>query len=386
MCWSSPISRTARQENYTRDLCDVYFARSEDGIDVLRCFSTFSQESSLISRFLENISFGLFSGIVVFIAKKPDVIYANTWPIFAAGILSIVAFLRGIPLVTSIQDLYPESLMVQGRFTKLTERHPIIRLLRFLDTWVARNSQAVIVISERFARIYCQDRGIRADKIKVVRNWGDEKELTAGGPENDIRRNYSIPKQDLLLVYGGNVGVAASVETVIRAMGLLPKDVGVKLLIAGEGSQLNNCQDLALRIGKEKIVFYTPWPVEETASVLRAADILVLPTKGKQCIVSIPSKLISYLFAAKPILALANDDAEIARLICQAGCGWVVEPESPQKVADMILKIHRLSRQELDYMGLSGRMYALEHYSRPSNVRRVLDTFFEVATYKRVSN
>ena len=71
----------------------------ESGFTLIRCFTFLSSKSSMVSRFLENISFGLTSGLSVLTAQKADVIYANTWPIFASGILSAVSRLRHIPMV-----------------------------------------------------------------------------------------------------------------------------------------------------------------------------------------------------------------------------------------------------------------------------------------------
>ena len=60
---------------------------ADSGIEIVRCFSILSPESRIASRFMENMSFGLTSAWQVLTTRKPDVIYANTWPIFATGIL-----------------------------------------------------------------------------------------------------------------------------------------------------------------------------------------------------------------------------------------------------------------------------------------------------------
>ena len=54
-----------------------------------------------------------------------------------------------------------------------------------------------------------------------------------------------------------------------------------------------------------RIRFYSPWPAAETSPALSAADILILPTQGRQSSASIPSKLIAYMLASRPVLALA---------------------------------------------------------------------------------
>ena len=72
------------------------FARKQmqEGFELVRCFSSLSPKSRLVSRFMENLSFGLTSSMVAMFALRPDVIYANSWPIFATGLLFIVAKAR----------------------------------------------------------------------------------------------------------------------------------------------------------------------------------------------------------------------------------------------------------------------------------------------------
>jgi len=89
--------------------------KATEGFRIVRCFSFFSRSSSMLSRFAENVSFGITSSLALLLGRKPSVIYANTWPIFAAAMIGTVARLRRIPLVISVQDIYPESLISQGR-------------------------------------------------------------------------------------------------------------------------------------------------------------------------------------------------------------------------------------------------------------------------------
>ena len=252
---------------------------STDGYKIIRCFATLSSASSLSSRFLENISFGLSAGIALLILSKPDVVYANTWPVFATGILMLIARLRRIPVVLSVQDVYPVSLVIQGR---IEAKSFSAKSLRSIDTWISQQAETIIVISERFADIYRTSRQVSAEKIRVIPNWTDETMFSVQNSELDIRKVQAINSQDFLVVYGGNIGVGAGLETAIEAMEYLQDERQVQLLIAGEGSQLSACQDLAAQLAPQNISFHTPWPTEETVALLKAADVLLLPTVGRQ--------------------------------------------------------------------------------------------------------
>lgn len=353
----------------------IYRFDRKGGINIIRCFATFSRKSSLLSRFIENITFGITSGFALLCMKRPSAIYSNTWPVFATGIMMIVAKIRKIPVVLSVQDIYPESLSVQGR---TRPNGFMANTLHYIDGWIARQSQAVIVISKHFARIYREDRKLRDDRIFVIQNWGGETAVYSQERDNSIRAKYGITADDFLLVYGGNIGVAAGVDAIIQVMNMLPPVI--KLLIAGEGSQLESCRDLARKLIGERVFFHTPWQFHETDLILEAADLCILPTHGMQTHSSVPSKLVSYMLAARPVVALAHLDTEIAEIIYQSGCGWIIEPEQPEQLAVLLEEVSSSSSQDLIRRGQAGREYALNNFSRALNIQRVIDILRNLAT------
>jgi len=340
------------------------------GFDLLRCYSFPSLTSSLFSRWLENVSFGMTSALAVLLTPGLRAVYANTWPIFAQGIIGLVCRMRRIPLVLSVQDIYPESLMVQNRVRG--EHSWTFRLLKWMDAAIARNSRALIVISERFRGFYIHDRKLPADRIHAVPNWTDEDELIANPPNNPIRAMHGIPEDAFLMVYGGNVGAAAGVDAIVRAFTQILEQEKIYLLIAGDGSEFENCQRIGRTAVMERIIFHRPWAREETSTVLGAADVCILSTQGSQSLVSVPSKLISYMLASRPVAALALPESEVAAIVSESGCGWVIPPGKPESLAELILRISRLPESERSRRGKAGRDFALAHYSKRANLQKVI--------------
>jgi colanic acid biosynthesis glycosyl transferase WcaI len=333
----------------------------ESGIEIVRCFSTLSPESRMFSRLLENLSFGLTSGWQALVAKRPQVVYANTWPILATGLLFLVAKLRRIPLVISVQDVYPEALMTQQR---IKDDSFLTRFLRWIDGVIARHSTHVIVISERFTEIYRDRRRVPPNLLSLVPNWIDSNQIDVNDSGQKFRLRTGIAATDFLLVYGGNVGVAAGVETVIDSMRLLANEPCIRLLVAGSGSQLATCQKSAQQIPGQPVLFHSPWAAEETSEVLRAADVLVLPTQREQSLASVPSKLLSYMLAGRPVLATAVPGSDLANLLSRSQCGWVVEPDRPDLLAAQIKEVTQLDPVERQRRGNSGREYVLQHFAK----------------------
>lgn len=362
---------------YSRKL--VHKENHENKFNLIRCFSFFSKESSIISRTLENISFGFISGLYLFFSKKPDLIYSNTWPIFASSIVRFIATSRRIPLIISIQDVYPESLVVQNR---ISTSSIVAKLLTMIDAWIVKGSQRVITISKSFAEIYQKSRGISEEKVKVIPNWIDENSIELVS-KNQFRKDLGIPIEAFVIVYAGNIGVAAGLEKFIKALENLKSRKEFSLIVAGSGSQLNLCKILANKIDSVKIIFHSPWLMEETSKVLASSDLLLLPTSGNQSMVSVPSKLISYMLASRPVLAICDHNSEIARIINSSDCGWFLQPEKLHEVNNIIETIINLPESALQQKGAYGREHALKNFTSEVCLPKVIDVINSVLLEKR---
>ncbi|HLO17037.1 MAG TPA: glycosyltransferase family 4 protein [Anaerolineales bacterium] len=344
---------------------------SPHGYKIIRCLSFFSAVSTLASRFLENISFGLSVFFILVFSPRADVVYGNTWPIFAQGLLMLVCKLRHMPLVLSVQDLYPESLLAQKRGIK--KNSFLYSLLHWLDVQITRNCAGLIVISERFKEAYVNDRRISEDKITVIPNWIDDSQAVTTSPRDDIRKKHNVPTDAFLVIYGGNIGMAAGIENLIEAFQHLLAQENIYLLLAGAGSSLPDCLDLIRKRQLERVKIHSPWQVSDTYPLLSAADLCILPTQGEQSLVSVPSKLLSYMLAGRCILALATPGSETARILLDSQAGWVISTNDSISLANSISKISRLSSAERDRPGEAGRNFVLKHFSISQNLPKVVE-------------
>ncbi len=366
-------------KGYRRSL----YHRENMGFSVVRCFSFLSRKSTMGSRLLENIGFAITCSARVLFLPRPDVIYMNSWVIVCSGMVSAAAWFRSIPVAISIQDVYPESLSQQKR---ISAHSLLFRVLRALDRRIAHSAKALIVISDQFRETYRLDRGVPAERIHVLQNWGETSSVNVDARgAYGLRQKYGILDQTTLAVYAGNIGAAAGVETAIRAFEYLWNDENICLLIAGVGSSLRACQLMVEEMGlQDRIFFYTPWPKKDTGLVLGAADVLLLPTQGEQSLVSVPSKLISYMLSGRPVLAMVLGNSETAKLIIKAKAGWVIPPDDPVGTAAALKVIAASAPEDVRAAGARGLDYALCHLTREANLPRMIQLLLETAETRTV--
>ncbi|MFH0939738.1 MAG: glycosyltransferase family 4 protein [Planctomycetota bacterium] len=329
-----------------------------EGYRLLRTFSTISARSVVSSRFLENISFGICAAVNS-AAVRADVVYLNTWPVFASGLFALQAAVRRLPLVVSVQDIYPEAIIEQG---KLSANSIAVAALRRIDQWVAHRATKLVTISENFAEFYRSHRGVPKEKIEVVPNWMNDDVIVPGPRNGSFRQRMNIAESAFVVMYVGNVGATADIANSIEAAALISNERQIVFVIAGDGALRSMYEESVRQRGLDNIKFVYPLPQQEFCDVQAAADVMLLPMRKGGAFASVPSKLVAYMLSGRPVLAAVDSQSDTARFIRDADCGQIVSPENPTELVAAIRKFSS-RRGDLEMMGLRARAYAQQHFT-----------------------
>lgn len=318
-------------------------------------------ESRLLGRTKESYSLGIYTKrFIEENYQKIEVIYANTWPLFAQKYLVESASKYNIPLVLHIQDIYPESISERIPFVG-----PIINsLLLPVDKKILKNSTKIVTISYKMRDYLIKSRHLEEDKISVVRNWQDDDIFINFKDKNQLEKNELFT-----FMYLGSISPTAGVDLLIHAFGKADlKDA--RLIIAGGGSDKEKCMAIAQDYPDKEIQFVSV-SGNKVPVMQSKADVLMLPLKRGVAKTALPSKLTAYMLSAKPIIASIDTDSEPADIIRDNGCGYVIEPEDEQSLINCMYKISKKSREELSMMGEQSFNYAKEHLSRRHNLSKL---------------
>lgn len=340
----------------------------EDGVKVVRLPSFTAPESRFVGRMRESRSFGRH--VCDYLEKHPnsaDVIYANTWPLFSQAVIARYCARRGIPLVLHIQDLYPEALL--GKLPRWCRR--IVGFpLSAMDRAIAQKTHRVVTISETMRRKYVESRRIAPEKVVMISNWADENCFTNLPGRREACLRYGVPADCFTFLYLGNIGPVAGVEDLIRAFHMAKLD-HAQLVVAGDGSSKVACVELAKSIGVSGVSFISDPDIANVPLLQSLGHVCLLPLRKGAGMSSIPSKLIAYLFSAKPVLATIDAGSDTARCIEEGQCGWVGEPENVQWLASKMAEVAALPTGTLEAMGKRGRAYGLANYSKATGVQKL---------------
>jgi glycosyltransferase involved in cell wall biosynthesis len=214
-----------------------------------------------------------------------------------------------------------------------------------------------------------RSRKIDKKKVVVVRNWQNDKKFL------DVYGTSKNENPKFVFMFLGNLSPSTGIETFIHAFGKA-KLLNCKLIIAGEGSDKQNCQRIASLYSSENIEFI-PAPVEQVPFIQQQADVLVLTLRKGMAKTATPSKLTAYMFSGKPILACVDPDSDTADCILKSNCGFVVEPENQEKLLELIKNIVNCDKTILDQFGKNSITYARANLSREVNLKIIISLIID---------
>jgi colanic acid biosynthesis glycosyl transferase WcaI len=244
----------------------------------------------------------------------------------------------------------------------------VYRLLHRWDTRLCRWSDSIATLSEPMRQAII-DRGIAPEKVTIVPFWLDEQRISPRDRDNPWRREQGIESDKFVALYAGTIGYISGAEIMVQAASLLADREDILLLMVGEGVTKDRIMARAEAAGLKNIRFLPFQPHEVLADVQATADaglVSLLPDSGNT---SIPSKVLGYMAAGRPVVASVTDSSGTAEMIRSADCGLVTPPQDARAFADAIAQLAD-DRRDAQRKGANARTHMLANYSRAACCRQ----------------
>ena len=277
-------------------------------------------------------------------AFRPDAVLSNA-PLLVQAVLQRRSRALGAGFVFWQQDVISAAARrVVGRLAEapvaLLERH------------VLRRSDAVVVISEDFLPLL-RRWGIQESKVEVIENWAPIAELPVLPRENAWAEEHGFAGAGVFL-YSGTLGFKHDPSLLLElAQWAGEHDALVVVVSEGPGADW-----LAEHGRDEAALRLLPYqPYARLPELHAAADVLVALLEPEAGAFSVPSKVLSYLCAARPLLVSMPADNLAARIVERSGGGVVVPPGDGRALVAAAEELLADPERRAE-LGRSGRAYA----------------------------
>lgn len=257
-------------------------------------------------------------------------------------------WLKKASLALWIQDLWPESLSATG-FVKSPK---LLSAVGWMVKRIYHHCDLLLVQSHAFIEPVVR----YADRHKI-QYYPNSIDGSAPVSEQSLAPDLlELFDSHFCVVFAGNLGTAQSLETLLSAALQLRDDPQIRVVLVGSGSRLGwlKAQQQALQL--DNLVLPGRFPMEAMPGIYaRSSALLVSLTSEDIFSKTVPSKVQSYLAAGRPIIA--SLDGEGARVVCEAGAGFVSPAEQVLPLVANIRRMKALGQVERDALGQSGKAY-----------------------------
>jgi colanic acid biosynthesis glycosyl transferase WcaI len=336
----------------------IYMHEAIEGINVHRTW-VYAATGTGTRRILNYLSFACSSLLGLFRARRPDVIFIESPPLFLSIPGWIAARMRQARIIFNVADLWPDSVRDLGVMNDgLT-----LRAAEWLEKWSYARADIVNAVTEGIQNNLCRHKGVPADKVRFLPNGIDVDMFSPREKDRDLQRKLQLDERPAFL-YAGTHGIAQGLQVVIAAAKLA--ESYANLVLVGSGPTKPMLVDQARRMNLRNVRFVDPVPLREMPNFFSLASASIVPLVDRPLMSGArPSKIFPSLACGVPVLYCGRGEA--AALLERAGAGTSVEPENAQALADEMLALAKdASRRE--QMSERARALAVERFAWASIV------------------
>ncbi|MHB1116096.1 glycosyltransferase family 4 protein [Sideroxydans sp.] len=327
----------------------------------------------LAANYLSFIFFGLLCGPWLLRGRRYDAILVHGMsPILQAIPALFLGWIKRIPVIIWVQDLWPESLSATG----YVRNGLVIRLVRRIVRFIYEHADLLLVQSQAFVAPVAALAG----KTPIV-YYPNSVDDAFAKPALDEPPAVEGLGDGFSVMFAGNIGAAQAVEVIVEAATLLRDQVDIHFVVLGDGSAREWMQNEVRQRGLANVHLPGRFPMATMPGFMQKASALLVTLADREIFAAtVPNKVQAYLAAGRPIIACLPGEG--ARLVVDAKAGVGVRAEDGKALAEAVLSLYRMSESERDEMGRNGRAYFFEHYDHERLVDQLIDELREVVQRK----
>ncbi len=265
-----------------------------DGVNVYRV--GFQKKRSGVLRYLFEYAtfflYSLFKLNLLDLKEKFDIVHINTLPDFLV-FSALIQKLKGCRIVLDMHEIMPEFFMSKY---KVGIRHPVGRLLLFLERISLNFADDVLTVNEPIKRIF-HSRAIPNKPITVIMNT-----VSASAVKNSVKRTH----QGFNCVYHGTLTDIYGLDTAIEGFSKASsKFQDMFFHIFGEGPSLPRLKQLTEHLHLQKsVIFHGEISYDKMMESLTEMDLGILAIQKDIFLnLSFSNKLAEYIFLKIPVVS-----------------------------------------------------------------------------------
>jgi len=228
-------------------------------------------------------------------------------------------------------------------------------LLRSVESVLDWFTDHYVAVSEDLREQGVRAGIYRADKVTVIPNGLQTDHLPRTFDSAAKRNALGIPEDSPVIGTITRLEPQKANEVFVRAVARVIRRVpNLVTLIAGDGPQRAELEDLVARLGLTESVRFLGWR-DDAVELLGALDIFCMSSRWEGC----PMVLLEAMAMGRPVVA--TDIGGVREIVVNAETGLLVKPEDPEALAEAVLRLLEADAERAT-MGAAGKRRVEQHF------------------------
>lgn len=350
----SPVERRKKQE--TRLL-------KTDKATILKLKIGNTQKTNIIEKGISTVSIeSLFiAGIKKYFSDVSfDLVIYSTPPITFCNAIEYVKKRDGAKTYLLLKDIFPQNAVDMGMLSKNGVKSALYKYFRRKEKKLYSISDRIGCMSQaNVDYVLKHNPEIDPSIVEVCPNSVEPIDMSVDQETRiAIREKYGIPLDKKVFVYGGNLGKPQGIDFMIECLKSQEQNNDVFFLIVGDGTEFGKIEAYVNTSKPANVKLMKRLPKEDYDKMVGACDVGLIFLDHRFTIPNFPSRLLSYMQAKMPVLAVTDSNTDIGKVIVDGGFGWWCGSDDVIDFCDLIIKI-----EIDDKMGEKAWDYLVSNYS-----------------------
>lgn len=303
---------------------------------------------------------------------KFDLVIYSTPPITFCNAIEFVKKRDGAKTYLLLKDIFPQNAVDLGMMSKSGIKGLIYKVFRNKEKKLYRISDYIGCMSQANVEyVLKHNPEINPEKVEICPNSVEVVDMSVDEKTRDeIRRKYGIPLDKKVFVYGGNLGKPQGIDFMIECLRSQEKNKEVYFLIVGDGTEYGKIETYVESDKPSNVKLMKRLPKEDYDKMVAACDVGMIFLDHRFTIPNFPSRLLSYMQAKIPVLAVTDPNTDIGKVIVDGGFGWWCESNNVESFVALISTINT----DRDIQGSNGWGYLVSHYASIQSYEIIMET------------
>ncbi|HYP91089.1 MAG TPA: glycosyltransferase [Polyangiaceae bacterium] len=267
--------------------------------------------------------------------ERPEIVHAASS--YATALPALIAARRcGLPFIYEIRGFWEITRSSRDNDFEGSARY---ELMRYFESLVAKEADHVFTLTSAMKEELVR-RGVRAENITLVHNGVDAERFVPLAPRRELAERLALPPGVPVIGYVGSFVDYEGLDDLVHAIAILAKTpLDFRVLLVGDGAELNRVRELTVSAGLEqKILLTGRVPHDQVEAYYSLIDICPFPRK--------PWEVCEMVSPLKPFEAMAMEKAVVVssthalREIVEDGKnGLVFEKGSAESLAQALQRL-----------------------------------------------